>query len=89
MKQIIRVLLMMAIVALVSGCNTSTVRNGSSWSCNAEGLVNSNYDGSSRAYIHLQGYGSGGSYQVTLNESETEATGTTKDGTPFTCKINE
>ena len=37
------------------------------------------------AMIHLQGYGSGGSYKVEKNASGTEAKGATVDGTPFTC----
>jgi len=48
-------------------------------------LVNAHYTGSGTAMIHLQGFSSGGSYTVTKNAQGTEATGTTANGTPFTC----
>lgn len=86
MKKIKLVLAVMSAATLISGCNSSSVRDDSSWECTAKGLVNSHYTGSSHAMIHLSGYSSGGSYQVTLNEQKTVASGTTKDGTPFTCK---
>jgi hypothetical protein len=48
-------------------------------------MVNSYYYGSDTAMIHLQGYSSGGNYKVAKNAQGTEATGTTANGTPFTC----
>ena len=72
-----------ALVATLAGCATGG--DGAAWKCSANGLVNSNYTGSSMAMIHLQGYGSGGSYKVEKNASGTEAKGATVDGTPFTC----
>jgi hypothetical protein len=67
----------------LAGCQTSG--GGPAWSCTANGLINANYNGSDYAQIHLQGYSTGGSYKVTLNEQRTEATGTTANGTPFKC----
>ncbi len=55
------------------------------WTCKAEGIREFRYDGSGWAYIHLNAYQTGGSYQVKLNEDRTEATGKTKDGSAFTC----
>jgi hypothetical protein len=67
----------------ISGC--ATPGDGASWKCSAQGLVNSHYTGSDYAMIHLQGYSSGGNYKVTKNTQDTEATGTTANGTPFKC----
>lgn len=67
----------------ISGC--ATTGDGASWKCSAQGLVNAHYTGSGTAMIHLQGFSSGGSYTVTKNAQGTEATGTTANGTPFTC----
>lgn len=50
-------------------------------------MVNGSYDGGNSAYIHLEGFSSGGNYPVTLNSSRTVATGTTANGTKFTCKL--
>jgi len=76
------VLLAVAALAL-GGC--ATTGDGANWKCVATGLVNATYDGSDSAMIHLQGYSSGGYYQVTKNAEGTEAKGITKNGTPFTC----
>ncbi|MEP9352006.1 hypothetical protein ABLE93_00255 [Xanthobacter sp. KR7-65] len=59
-----------------------------SWKCSAPSMVNSSYDGGSSAYIHLEGFSSGGNYPVTLNSSRTVANGTTANGTKFTCKLS-
>jgi hypothetical protein len=71
------------LAATVSGC--ATTGDGGSWKCSAQGLVNSLYTGSDSAMIQLQGFSSGGNYKVTKNAQGTEATGTTANGTPFTC----
>lgn len=72
----------MLVVALAA---CATGGDGATWKCSAKGLVNANYNGSSMAMIHLQGYGSGGSYRVEKNAAGTEAKGVTADGTPFVC----
>jgi hypothetical protein len=54
------------------------------WKCSATGLISGSYDGGSSAYIHLQGFPSGGSYAVTKNGNV--ATGVTANGTRFTCR---
>lgn len=75
--------LLVLLVATISGC--ATTGDGASWKCSAQGLVSSYYTGSDSAMIHLQGFSSGGNYKVTKNAQGTEATGTTGNGTPFTC----
>jgi hypothetical protein len=47
-------------------------------------LKTSKYTGGSSAYIHLKPYSTGGNYAV-KKVNATKVTGTTKDGTPFTC----
>ncbi len=54
------------------------------WACSAPGMISGSYDGGSSAYIHLQGFNSGGNYSVSRNG--TTAKGTTANGTPFTCR---
>jgi hypothetical protein len=72
------------LVALAfSGC--ATTGDGSVWKCSANGLLTAGYDGGEMAYIHLQGFASGHNYEVSLNAQRTEATGTTRNGTPFVC----
>ncbi len=70
-------------IAAISGC--ATTGDGANWKCSAQGLVNSYYTGSDSAMIHLQGFASGGNYNVIKNAQGTEATGTTANGTPFAC----
>lgn len=70
-------------VLLLSGC--ATTKDGATWKCTANGLVDSMYSGGDYAYIHLQGFSKGGDYKVQLNNQKTVATGTTANGTPFTC----
>ena len=55
------------------------------WKCAASGLVNASYDGGDSAYVHLVGFSYGGTYPVTKNKAGTVATGTTANGTRFTC----
>jgi len=73
----------LSLISVLAAC--ATTGDGAKWECNATGLVNAYYTGSGTANIHLQGYSTGGNYAVTLNESRTEATGTTGNGTPFKC----
>jgi hypothetical protein len=54
-----------------------------SWTCTAPGLVSGSYDGGDSAYIHLSGFSDGKSYPV--KKSGNRATGTTTNGTKFTC----
>ena len=58
------------------------------WKCSAPGMISGSYDGGSQAYIHLEGFSSGGQYAVTRNAAGTIATGTTANGTKFTCKAS-
>jgi hypothetical protein len=51
-------------------------------------MISGAYDGGSQAYIHLEGFSSGGQYPVTRNAAGTTATGTTANGTRFTCKAS-
>jgi len=62
---------------------TSSGASAEGWTCSAPGLVSGSYDGGSSAYIHLNGFPSGGTYPVQKNGKR--ATGTTKNGTKFTC----
>lgn len=57
----------------------------STWTCSAPGLQNAHYTGGNTAQIHLQGFSSGGSYQVTKSADGNVATGTTANGTAFQC----
>jgi hypothetical protein len=54
-----------------------------SWSCSASGIISGSYDGGSAAYIHLQEFPDGGTYPV--QKQGKRATGTTKNGTKFSC----
>ena len=72
-----------ALVVALGAC--ATPGDGGAWTCTAKDLVSARYDGSEYASVHLSGYQSGSSYKVTLNSARTEATGTTGNGTPFTC----
>ena len=76
-------LLGLSLLSVLAAC--ATTGDGATWECSATGLVNAYYTGSGTANVHLQGYSTGGNYAVTLNESRTEATGTTANGTPFKC----
>jgi hypothetical protein len=71
------------LMLFLTGCATTGDR--STWKCTADGLVDSMYSGGDYAYIHLQGFSKGGDYKVQLNDQKTVATGTTANGTPFTC----
>jgi hypothetical protein len=69
--------LLVAAMALTSPASAA-------WKCSAPGLVSGSYDGGASAYIHLKGFPSGGTYPVTKKGNV--ATGTTKNGTKFTCR---
>jgi hypothetical protein len=62
----------------------TAVAQAKSWKCSAPGLVSGSYAGGATAYIHLQGFSSGGTYSVTRKGNV--ATGVTANGTRFTCK---
>jgi len=76
-------LLLALVPSVFLGC--ATTGDSASWSCSAEGLADSYYDGSNYAKIHLRGYARGGTYEVVKNAEGTRATGTTANGTPFSC----
>jgi hypothetical protein len=63
---------------------TGPAESQGAWKCTAPGLISGSYDGGTSAYIHLQGFSSGGSYAVTKNGNV--ATGVTANGTRFTCR---
>lgn len=56
------------------------------WTCTAPALKNSGYEGGSTAYIHLEGFKRGGRYAVSRKGNV--ATGTTANGTAFTCRAS-
>jgi len=58
--------------------------NAASWTCSAAKLKNYSYSGGTIAMIHLSPYKSGGRYSV-KKVNANKVTGTTKDGTKFTC----
>lgn len=74
-----RILVFLGVMALVAPAAAQ-----GSWKCSARGLVSASYSGGSSAYIHLKGFSSGGTYSVTKRGKV--ATGTTKNGTKFTCR---
>lgn len=84
-------LIVASAVALCSVVSTAAAQTGKpsaapkTWKCSAAGLVNASYDGGDGAYVHLTGFSSGGTYPVTKNKAGTTATGTTANGTKFTC----
>lgn len=76
-----------AVLVAACGIQSSHVEaQNKTWTCSAPGLVSGSYDGGSSAYIHLQGFPSGGSYPV--SRSGKTATGTTQNGTKFTCRLS-
>ncbi|MGB9495225.1 MAG: hypothetical protein WCA83_10535 [Azonexus sp.] len=75
--------LALAAIALAS---CATTGDGSKWTCTAPGIMNSSYDGSGFAFVQLQGFANGHSYEVVKNSQGNEATGTTANGTRFVCK---
>ena len=70
-------------IALLAGSAVPSLAE--SWSCSAPGLVSGSYGGGGSAYIHLTGYGTGNDYPVTRQGNV--ASGVTKDGTRFTCRM--
>jgi hypothetical protein len=61
----------------------STSAYAQAWTCSAPGMISGSYDGGESAYIHLNGFPTGGTYPV--RKQGKRATGTTKNGTAFTC----
>jgi len=66
----------------LAACQTTS---GPTWTCSAKNLVDANYSGGSTAYVHLSGFSRGNNYSVTKSADGKTATGTTGNGTPFTC----
>ena len=62
----------------------TSIANAASWTCSAAKLKNYSYSGGSSAMIHLSPYSKGGRYPV-KKVNANKVTGTTKDGTKFTC----
>ncbi len=77
---------LIAIFAAAIASSAAAQTPKGTWKCTAPALKNSDYQGGATAYIHLQAYSSGGYYPVTKNGNV--ATGVTKDGTKFTCKLS-
>lgn len=71
----------------LAACATSMDGKGQ-WKCEAANMANSHYNGSEYAYIHLHGYAHGRSYEV-VKRSDTLVTGTTGNGTPFSCTLQK
>jgi len=81
----VRLIVGIGIAAMAASSTAAqTVAQKKSWKCSAPGLVSSSYDGGGSAYVHLQGFSSGGTYAVTKRGNV--ATGTTANGTKFTCR---
>lgn len=59
--------------------------SAATWECKAAGIQNYTYKGGDSAYIHLAGFPRGSDYPVVVSKDGKKATGTTKNGTPFTC----
>jgi len=79
-------IIVLFILIVTSGCVTTDKGvNSECWKCTAKGLISSRYTGRDSAYIHLREFKDGNNYKVQLNESKCVATGTTANGTPFTC----
>jgi hypothetical protein len=62
----------------------SSSANAATWTCSAAKLKNYSYSGGSSAMIHLSPYSKGGRYPV-KKVNANKVSGTTKDGTKFTC----
>jgi hypothetical protein len=77
-------------IAAVIGCTAAIITastapaTAASWTCSAAKLKNYSYSGGTSAMIHLSPYSSGGRYPV-KKVNANKVTGTTKDGTKFTC----
>lgn len=79
-------LVVFAVAVAVGGVSAVAAETAAgTWTCTAPGLVSASYDGGAAAYVHLVGFAYGGTYAVTLNAKKTVATGTTANGTRFTC----
>lgn len=77
----------------LTACATSSgaskqVDAGNGWKCSANSILGARYDGGNSANIHLAPYSYGGNYVVTKSVDGKTATGTTANGTSFTCVHN-
>lgn len=63
---------------------TSSSAHAENWTCTAPNMISGSYDGGSMAYIHLTGFPDGGTYSV-QKSGNNKVSGTTKNGTKFTC----
>ena len=68
---------------VLSGAAQAAPAGVGAWNCSVPGMVSGQYDGGSSAYIHLSAFSTGGHYSV--QKSGKKATGTTANGTRFTC----
>ena len=84
-KDVSRALCLAAILS-TGAAAAGTVDAGNGWTCTADKIKNAKYDGSARAYIHLDPYSKSDRYKVAMNAAKTEATGTTGNDTPLVCK---
>lgn len=83
----IRMALVAVGIALLSHAAAAQSGKPKSWKCSAPGLQAGEYSGGNTAYIRLVGYSSGGHYSVT-RKGDDVATGTTANGTKFTCRLS-
>ena len=84
-----RTLLTLSLFVFLTACATNQspkqVDAGNGWSCSANSILGATYDGGNSANIHLAPYAYGGNYSVTKSADGKTATGTTANGTKFTC----
>lgn len=78
-----------ALVPLVAGGTLpeAAAQGSQKWVCDARLIASHDYNGGDRATIRLAPYPQGGSYAVKKNEAGNVATGSTADGTAFTCTL--
>ena len=81
----VTLLSLLACATVISGCAATTADSQKKWVCDAPGLISGSYFGGTYASIHLSPYAGGGSYPV-VKDGDT-ATGTSKDGRAFVCKV--
>lgn len=80
---IMRSAIFSAVVCLCIPTFATAQTTSNAWKCSAPGLRAAKYEGGEKAYIHLEGFSHGGYYKVTRKGKV--ATGTTANGTTFTC----
>ena len=87
--EIMRYFVLFAVIAVCAPFTIgSTIANAAKakWTCSAKGMKKGSYSGGTSAYIHLESYKSGNRYPVTV-VNPTKVTGSTSDGTNFTCNV--